>query len=89
LILADTGPLVALFDPADADHARCVQVLKTIEEPIGTTIPALTEAFEKGNGVRSIFYTTPDSLSRIRNPESESESGDTIPIYAMLRSWQG
>jgi predicted nucleic acid-binding protein len=45
LILVDTGPLVALFDPSDAYHARCVQVLKTIEEPIGTTIPVLTEAF--------------------------------------------
>ena len=45
MILVDTGPLVALFDPADASHARCVEVLKTIEVPIGTTIPVLTEAF--------------------------------------------
>lgn len=45
MILVDTGPLVALFDPADADHSRCVKVLSGIEEPIGTTIPVLTEAF--------------------------------------------
>ena len=45
MILVDTGPLVALFDPADADHSRCVEVLSGIEEPIGTTIPVLTEAF--------------------------------------------
>ena len=24
MILTDTGPLVALFDPGDADHRRCV-----------------------------------------------------------------
>lgn len=45
MILADTGPLVALFDPADQDHKRCVAVLKGIQEPLCTTIPVLTEAF--------------------------------------------
>ena len=44
MILVDTGPLVALFDPADADHRRCVDTLKTIEQPIATTVPVLTEA---------------------------------------------
>ena len=45
MILADTGPLVALFDPADQDHKRCVALLKGIDEPLCTTIPVLTEAF--------------------------------------------
>ena len=45
MILVDTGPLVALFDPADADHRRCVDTLRTIEQPIATTVPVLTEAF--------------------------------------------
>jgi len=45
MILVDTGPLVALFDPKDGQHARCVRVLKTIREPVMTTIPVLTEAF--------------------------------------------
>ena len=44
MILVDTGPLVALFDPADADHRRCVDTLKTIEQPIATTVSVLTEA---------------------------------------------
>ena len=44
MILVDTGPLVALFDPRDEAHARCVEVLKSISEPIATTIPVLTEA---------------------------------------------
>lgn len=45
MILLDTGPLVALFDPADDSHRPCVEILKTIVEPLGTTIPVLTEAF--------------------------------------------
>lgn len=45
MILVDTGPLVALFDPADGDHDRCVKRLVVIEEPLCTTIPVLTEAF--------------------------------------------
>jgi len=45
MILVDTGPLIALFDPADGDHAWCLNRLKTIDEPICTTIPVLTEAF--------------------------------------------
>ena len=45
MILVDTGPLVALFDPADSAHGSCVEALKTISEPIATTVPVLTEAF--------------------------------------------
>jgi predicted nucleic acid-binding protein len=45
LILVDTGPLVALFDPVDGSHRRCVKILETIAEPIVTTIPVLTEVF--------------------------------------------
>lgn len=41
----DTGPLVALFDPADGDHGRCVARLKTIKDSLKTTVPVLTEAF--------------------------------------------
>jgi predicted nucleic acid-binding protein len=45
VILADTGPLVALFDPGDGDHHRCVGILAGIEEPLCTTVPVLTEEF--------------------------------------------
>lgn len=45
MILVDTGPLVALFDPADRDHERCAALLGDISEPLLTTVPVLTEGF--------------------------------------------
>jgi len=45
MILVDTGPLVALFDPKDGQHQRCAKALKLVREPIRTTVPVLTEAF--------------------------------------------
>ena len=45
MILVDTGPLVALFDPSDNEHKRCRAVLEKMLEPLCTTVPVLTEAF--------------------------------------------
>jgi predicted nucleic acid-binding protein len=45
MILVDTGPLVALFDPKHHAHRRCRRVLEQAREPLRTTVPVLTEAF--------------------------------------------
>ena len=45
MILADTGPLVAIFDPRDALHNSSARVLEKIQEPLVTTLPVLTETF--------------------------------------------
>jgi len=45
MTLVDTGPLVALFDQKDAQHDRCLRILKGLREPLTATIPVLTEAF--------------------------------------------
>jgi predicted nucleic acid-binding protein len=45
MILIDTGPFVALFDPKDAQHDLSKIILKKIRIPLITTIPVLTEAF--------------------------------------------
>ena len=45
MILVDTGPLVALFDPRDPDHDSMVSTLKRVAEGLVTTVPVLTEAF--------------------------------------------
>jgi uncharacterized protein len=66
MILVDTGPLVALFDPADAAHAKCVRILRDIEQPLCTTIPILTEAF---------YLLTPDSLGSQRLMDFVADRG--------------
>ncbi len=45
MILVDTGPFVALFDPRDHLHERCRGVLEGLRGPLCTTIPVLTEVF--------------------------------------------
>jgi len=45
MILLDTGPIVAFFDASDDYHKSCVELLKSVNEPLITTWPVLTEAF--------------------------------------------
>lgn len=45
MILADTGPLVAIIDRNDPHHARCREaVARFVAEPLVTTWPCFTEA---------------------------------------------
>lgn len=44
MILADTGPIVALLDRTDPDFALCNAALEGLRPPLVTTWPAFTEA---------------------------------------------
>ena len=43
-VLVDAGPLIALLEPTDRHHARCVAALKVMSDPLVTVWPAFTEA---------------------------------------------
>src|SRR5205807_5826169 len=42
--LTDAGPLIALIDADEPDHATCVMALRGLRLPLVTTWPAFTEA---------------------------------------------
>lgn len=45
VVLLDTGPIVALFNPRDADHGSCRRIFASRRPKLVTTAPVLTEAF--------------------------------------------
>ncbi len=79
MILIDTGPQVALFDPRDDAHAQMRTLLASIREPLLTTVAVLTEAFHlldpgsRGSsalrefiarGGMSVWFLSAESLER-------------------------
>ncbi len=57
MILLDTGPIIALFEPRDAHHAACRATLEKHRQVLVTTAPILTEAFH---------ILSPESVGSIR-----------------------
>jgi len=47
MILVDTGPLVALFDPKDGQHQGAANTLRKLRERLTTTVPVLTKVFHR------------------------------------------
>lgn len=72
MILVDTGPLVALFDPQEKEHPRCRQVLRELTEPLATSLATLTEAFH---------ILSPDSIGSDRLREFVLQDGlQVLPL---------
>ena len=44
MTLTDAGPLIALIDADEPDHAACLEALDLVALPLVTTWPAFTEA---------------------------------------------
>jgi uncharacterized protein len=54
--LTDAGPLIAIIDADEPDHATCVEALDEITIPLVTTWPAFTEAMyllARAGGIRA------------------------------------
>ena len=80
-VLVDAGPLIALINRRDRDHARCVAALKRLDCPLATTWMPVTEAMHllagapRGQdallemierGALQIIDVGPDDLPKIR-----------------------
>lgn len=69
MILMDTRPFVALFDPQDAEHGRCKEILSTLRDTLFTTTPVLTETFH---------LLTPNSIGADRLRDFILEGGASM-----------
>lgn len=69
MVLLDTGPVVALFDPRDGDHRACQAILEANRQPLVTTVAVLTEAFH---------ILSPESLGARRLREFVLAGGTTV-----------
>ena len=88
MILTDTGPLVALFDPKDGEHAHAVKILEQVREPLITTIPVLTGAFHmlgpasQGSGRLRDFVLARGVSVRFLNASGLERSFELMERYA-------
>lgn len=69
MILVDTGPFVALFDPQDSEHTRCRGILSATQDALLTTLSVLTEAFH---------LLTPNSIGADRLRDFILEGGAAL-----------
>ncbi|WP_419938150.1 type II toxin-antitoxin system VapC family toxin [Candidatus Palauibacter sp.] len=74
MILIDTGPLVAAFDPSEPGHAACGRTLAALRDESVTTAPVLTEAFHllarrprAARGVMDLVLDGPLAVSRLED----------------------
>ena len=88
MIVVDTGPLVAAFDPSDSDHAAWKQVLAEFGEEALTTIPVLTEAFHflsrrprQALGLMELVRYGPLTVSRL----GDRDLGPLLRTHAPVR----
>lgn len=82
MILIDTGPLVALFDPKDGQHQRCQKTLRELRDPLVTTVAVLTEVF---------YMLSPESHGAARVRDFVRKGGAAVWFMnteALLRAFQ-
>ncbi|MCP4493836.1 MAG: PIN domain-containing protein [Gammaproteobacteria bacterium] len=83
MILIDTGPLVALFNPRDHDHKACRAILETISEPMLTTEAVLTEVMHLlipgSRGIEGLMsFVMSDYLSPVALARSDHQQSFTL-----------
>lgn len=83
LIVVDTGPLVALLDATEREHARVAEVVRGLPGPFVSAEPVLSEACfllrEVKDGPRNVLRLVRDGLVRVGLAvESEAEALEAL-----------
>ena len=79
MILTDTGPLIALLDQNDPNHARCFAAAQNLpKEPLLTTLPCITEVLyflgkEGGHAAQQKLWDMRRAGKLVVHPLSDSE----------------
>lgn len=91
-VLVDTGPLVAVLSPADQYHEICVRALASLEGPLLTCWPVITEAAwllrDYPLAFENLLRSTNGGFLEVL-PITGKDSGQIIEVmkrYASLRS---
>lgn len=75
-VLVDTGPLVAIVSPKDSYHKICLSTLKTLNSPLVTSWPVITEAHwlirQDSRAVASLFKMIEGGLVKILDLPNDS-----------------
>lgn len=87
MMLVDAGPLVALFDPADRAHKKCVEILRDTSEPFYTTLPVLTEAFYLLNPASAGAHALMDFVVEEGLSICSIDSNGLIRAFELMRTY--
>ena len=84
MILVDTGPLIAIFDPSDKRHRDSMRTVATFELPLATTLCVLTETFymlsPESVGARNLMNFVDDGGLEIL----EVDGGDLKRMFELM-----
>ena len=85
--LVDAGPLIALVQAGDQDHATCVEIVARLPRPLATTWPVLTEVTHVIGGQREQDAVL-DMVERSALELVPLDAGDVPRIRALMRKYR-
>lgn len=87
-VLIDTGPLVAIFSKNDAQHERCSDTLRSLQSPLFTCLPVISEASwllrKRPESVYRLFDAFPSGMFSLLRLDAD----DLSAIAAIMRRYE-
>jgi uncharacterized protein len=87
-VLVDTGPIVAVLSPTDANHHRCVDQLRKLRSPLVTCWPVLIETAwllrNDPSAIAILMKSFPAGLFEL----ARLEASDLAPVEDILHHYR-